>query len=190
MTSVLARAVLLCTLAFAPRALSAQEMEIPVAVQVPLFLKVISFDRQLRTRAGQSEYVIAVAYQSGNRASTDARDEVVRSIKTERPTVVGLPIRVVTVDLDHESLSDCLRVHGASLLYITPLRAIDVGALATTASAAGVTTVTGVPQYVAQGVAVGVRLQRDRPRILINLQGARLQGADFAAELLKLADVR
>ena len=96
----------------------------------------------------------------------------------------------MTIDLDRESLADCLKMHGAALLYITPLRAVDVGAVATTASNAGVTTVTGVPQYIAQGVAVGVRLQRDRPRILINLQGARLQGADFAAELLKLADVR
>ena len=97
---------------------------------------------------------------------------------------------LVTVDLDRESLSDCLKIHAASLLYIAPLRAVDVAALTATASAAGVTTVSGVPQYVSEGVAVGVRLQRDRPRILINLQGARLQGADFAAELLKLADVR
>jgi hypothetical protein len=160
-----------------------------VAVQVPLFLKVISFDRQLRAR-GQTEYVVAIAYQSGNRASVDARDEVARAIKAEHPTVLGLPVRVVMVDLDHESVSECLKAHGASLLYIAPLRAVDVGAIASTASAAGVTTVTGVPQYVSQGVAVGVRLQRERPRILINLQGARSQGADFAAELLKLADVR
>jgi hypothetical protein len=189
MRSVFARTVLLCALLFAPRAASAQEMEIPVAVQVPLFLKVISFDRQLRAR-GQTEYVVAIAYQSGNRASTDARDEVIRSIKADRPTVLGLPVRIVAVDLDHQSLAECLRMHGASLIYITPLRAVDVGALTATADSADVTTVSGVPQYVAQGVAVGVRLQRDRPRILINLQGARLQGADFAAELLKLADVR
>jgi len=189
MLSSFARTVLFSALLFAPRVASAQEMEIPVAVQVPLFLKVISFDRQLRAR-GQTEYVVAVAYQSGNRASVDARDEVLRSLKADRPTVLGLPVRIVAVDLDHESLAECLRMHGASLLYITPLRAVDVGALTATAGTAGVTTVTGVPQYVAQGVAVGVRLQRDRPRILINLQGARLQGADFAAELLKLADVR
>lgn len=189
MTRMFVRTALVCALFFAPRVAFAQEMEIPVAVQVPLFLKVISFDRQLRAR-GQTEYVVAVAYQSGNRASTDARDEVIRALKVEHPTVLGLPVRLVTVDLDRESLSDCLKIHAASLLYIAPLRAVDVAALTATASAAGVTTVSGVPQYVSEGVAVGVRLQRDRPRILINLQGARLQGADFAAELLKLADVR
>lgn len=183
------RTALLCALIFAPRVAFAQEMEVPVAVQVPLFLKVISFDRQLHAR-GSTEYVVAVAYQSGNRASMEARDDVMRALKAEHPTVVGLPVRLVTIDLDHESLADCLKMHGASLLYIAPLRATDVGTLVATASAAGVTTVTGVPRYVLEGVAVGVRLQRDRPRILINLQGARLQGADFAAELLKLADVR
>jgi hypothetical protein len=183
------RGSLLVAMVAAPRAVLAQEMEVPVAVQVPLFLKVISFDRQLRAR-GPTDFVVAVAYQSGNRASTGARDDVARWVKTERPTVLGLPVRVVAIDIDHESLVDCLKADQASLLYIAPLRAVDVGTLAGAAVAAGITTVTGVPDYVALGVAVGVRLQRDRPRILINLQGARLQGADFAAELLKLADVR
>jgi hypothetical protein len=187
--AVFVRRILLCTTLLTPRAASTQEMDVPVAVQIPLFLKVISFDRQLRAR-GQTDFVVAVAYQSGNRASTAARDEVSRWLKAERPTVLGLPVRVVTIDLDHESLADCLKADQASLLYIAPLRAIDVGTLAAMAVTAGVTTVTGVPDYVGLGVAVGVRLQRDRPKILINLQGARLQGADFAAELLKLADVR
>jgi hypothetical protein len=173
----------------APCGVSAQEMEVPVAVQIPLFLKVISFDRQLRAR-GEGEFVLAVAYQNGNRASADARDEVIRVLKAEHPAVRGLPVRVVTIDLDRESLADCLKADQASLLYMTPLRAIDVGALVAIASAADVTTATGVTQYVSLGVAIGVRLQRDRPKILINLQGARSQGADFTAELLKLAEVR
>ena len=67
---VFVRSILLLSpilLSYSARRL-AQEMEIPVAVQVPLFLKVMSFDRQLRAR-GEGEYVVAVAYQSGNRAS-------------------------------------------------------------------------------------------------------------------------
>ena len=51
----------------------AQEMEIPVAVQLPLFLKVMSFDRQLGFRGGGT-LVLAIAYQSGYRASADAKD--------------------------------------------------------------------------------------------------------------------
>jgi hypothetical protein len=186
--SMFVRNLVLCAVLLAPRALRAQEMEVPVAVQIPLFLKVISFDRQLRAR-GQ-EYVVAVAYQSGNRASAEARDEAVRGFRSEHPTVAGLPVRVVSIDIDHESLGEFLKTEQVSLLYVTPLRAVDVGTLVMAAGAAGVTTITGVPQYIAQGVAVSVRLQRDRPKILINLQGARLQGADFAAALLSLAEVR
>ena len=79
-----------------------------------------------------------------------------RWLKAERPTVLGLPVRVVPIDLDDESLADRLKADDVSLLYIAPIRAVDIGALTATAVAAGVTTVTGVPDYVALGVAVGV----------------------------------
>jgi hypothetical protein len=46
-----------------------------------------------------------------------------------------------------------------------------------------------VSRYVPLGVAVGARLQAERPRLLLNLQAARRAGADFSAELLKLAEV-
>jgi len=41
----------------------------------------------------------------------------------------------------------------------------------------------------AQGVSVGVRLERDRPRIVINRDASHRQRIDFSSELLKLADV-
>lgn len=166
----------------------AQEMEVPVSVQIPLSLKVITFDRQLHSR-NPTEFVVAVVYQSGNRASASARDDAVRAIESAHATVAGAPVRVVEIDLDQASLTAALKARQISLLYVAPLRAIDISELAATARAAGLTTVSGVPHYIALGLAVGVRLQRDRPRILVNLQGARLEGADFTAELLKLAEM-
>ena len=97
-----------------PNRIAAQEMEVPTSVQIPLFLKVITFDRQLHSR-GHGDFVIAVAYQSGNRTSTTVRDEVVRAFEAAHETVAGAPVRVVTIDLDKESAADALKGLPASI---------------------------------------------------------------------------
>lgn len=163
-------------------------MDVPVAIQIPLFLKVMSFDRQLHPRAG-SELVVAIAYQSGNRSSLLAEDAAVQSLSVTRGTVDGLTVRPMLIDLDRERLAVALAREHVTMLYVAPLRAFDIGTVVAAARAAHVTTATGVTRYIALGLALSVRRQGDRPRLLINLPAARLEGAEFAAELLKLAEV-
>lgn|GEM_PF-1178677 len=171
-----------------PRGAHAQgTMEVPAAVHVPLFLKVLTFDRQLRARAASGEVVVVVAYQGGNGPTVRLKDEVLRLIATERVGIAGLPLRAVATDLDRESLAETLRTTGAAALYVPPLRGFDLSAVVAAARAERVTTFSAVPADVARGLTVGVRLQGDRPRLLINVVAARLEGADFSAELLKLA---
>ncbi|MDQ8164279.1 MAG: YfiR/HmsC family protein [Gemmatimonadota bacterium] len=173
--------------AVTPRGAQAQGMmEVPAAVHVPLFLKVLSFDRQLRARAA-NEVLVVVAYQGGNGPTVRLKDEVLRLIAAERIGIAGLPLRALAVDLDRESLAETLRATGAAALYVPPLRGLDLSAVIAAARAARVTTFSAVPAGVASGLAVGVRLQGDRPRLLVNVAAARLEGADFSAELLKLA---
>ena len=159
----------------------------PVAVQLPLFLKVVSFDRQLRSRASGS-IVIAFAYQGGFRASVDAKDQAWRAAVGVRE-IDGMPVTLVGIDLDKEDLNAALTRSKATILYVSPMRGVDVKELMAVTRASRVTTLTGVVRYVEQGFAVGVRLRGDRPRIVVNLVAARLEGAEFAAELLRLAEV-
>ena len=171
----------------ASTAVGAQEMEVPVAIQLPLFLKVVSFDRQLRTRSAGA-LVIAFAYQGGFRASSDTKEQAWRAASTVHE-IDGLPVTLVAIDLDKEELSAALVRSKATLLYLSPMRGVDVKELMAITRANQVTTLTGVVRYVELGCAVGVRLRGDRPRIVVNLAAARLEGAEFAAELLRLAEV-
>ena len=50
-------------------------------------------------------------------------------------------------------------------------------------------TITGVPEYVDQGLAVGIGIRRDRPLIIVNLEQARAEGAAFSSQLLALARI-
>jgi hypothetical protein len=66
---------------------------------------------------------------------------------------------------------------------------MDIAIVADAARAARVTTFTGTPRYLSEGLAVSVRYQGERPKLLINVDAARLEGAEFSAELLQLAQV-
>jgi hypothetical protein len=52
-----------------------------------------------------------------------------------------------------------------------------------------IVSLTGVAEYVNEGVAVGIGIKNKRPKILINLHSAIHSGADFSSELLNLAQV-
>lgn len=153
-------------------------------VQVPLFLKVMTFDRR-RNQSPDAEVVVGITFQSGYRNSLLARDEVLRALRSP----AHRNVRVVLIDLDRDRLEHVLQVHEIAMLYVSPLRAISAGAVAIVAAAAHVMSVTGVSHYVGLGIVVGVRLQGDRPRLMVNLAASRQCGADFTSELLKLAEV-
>lgn len=166
----------------------AQDVDVPMDVQLPILLKVLSFDRKLGTRA-PTEVVVGIAFQGGNRASVLAKDDAVRALRAQAPPGTATELRVVPVDLDDTSLARAHAQQPLTHLYVTPLRATDIGAVATWARGAGVTTMTGVTRYVTDGLALGVGLRGGRPRILVNVEASRLEGADLSAELLKLAEV-
>jgi hypothetical protein len=72
---------------------------------------------------------------------------------------------------------------------VTPLRAADLRLLMAAARTSRITTVTGVPEYVETGLAIGIGVKGERPEIVINLTASRAEGADLDAQLLKLARI-
>jgi hypothetical protein len=188
--SLRARAVRggLLTAVFWAARLEAQEMELPVAAQIPLFLKVASFDRQARP-ADHARATFAIAYQGGNRVSTAAKDAATRAFREKQQHLHGLAMAEILIDLDRESLADAIARHRVAVLWVAPLRSIRLADIVAVAQRGGVLTVTGVTDYVAQGIVVGVRIVADRPKLIVNLPSMRASGADFPAQLLKLAHV-
>lgn len=170
------------------RPLPAQDMDVPMRVQMPILLKVISFDRQLHARAPR-DVVVGVVMQGGNRTSMVAHNQAVEILAAQGTAVDGIPVRVVTFDLDRQSIRDVFTNNALTHLYVTPLRAVDIGELASQARAAHVTTMTGVTEHLRRGISIGVGLRAGRPKILVNVNASRAEGADLSAELLKLAEL-
>ena len=76
----------------------AQDADVPVGLQIPLFLKVLSFDRQLSSRMDE-ELIVGVAYQGGNRESVRAKDDAVRALRDAQGAAGMLPLRIEVIDV-------------------------------------------------------------------------------------------
>lgn len=163
-------------------------MAVPMNIQYPLFLKILTFDRELAERAG-AEVVIGVVYQERVRESWLAKDEFLRAVESSPvERVKELSVRAVAISLDNPAdLEDALVRHEIDVMYVSPLRAFDIGQITQLARARSVLTLTGVPDYVDRGIAIGIGLSGDLPEILINLRAAKAEGADLHASLLRLA---
>lgn len=169
-----------------------QDMAVPISTQYPLFLKILSYDRHLEEQAPE-EIVIGVVYQDRFRESRSAKDEfmgVAQSLPIPNE-INGIPVRCVPIKIENaEDLAQAMQRQHAHVLYVTPLRAIELSAISSISQAQGATTLTGVPEYVQAGLAVGIDLKKDRkPSILINLAASKAEGAQFSAQLLKLVKV-
>jgi len=173
-----------------PPSVAAQEVAVPVAVQVPILVKILNFDRKLPERAGD-RLVVGVLYQSRYRTSANVAHEVCRSL-LQLPTgsLGALELSCVAIDLDAiPALDVALKRERIRVLYVSPLRAISLGEVISASRAAQITTLTGVPRYVETGLAIGVDMKGERPEIVINLAASRAEGAELTAHLLKLARV-
>lgn len=171
----LAIAVLLATALTA----AAAEAPIPVDVQLALFTKIWKLDRNF---ADDGEVTVAILYQESHRPSAAVNAAILSWART------APHVRFVQVAIDEvPSMSELLSTLNVDVFYVTPMRGIDVAAIARVARTRHIRTITGVPDYVYQGIAVGLGVRNDRPLIMINVAAARAEGSAFQAQLLQLA---
>jgi len=168
----------------------AQDMMVPSIVQYRLFLKILSYDRNLASTMGK-ELVIGILYQSGFRTSFRAMEGFQEAVQTTpQKEFEKISVRSVAIDLDKESdLEKALNDKEIDVVYLTPLRAYEIKVIASLSRAKKMITLTGVPEYAEKGIVVGVGMKGESPEIIINLPAAREAGSDFSSSLLKLARV-
>jgi hypothetical protein len=172
---------------------AAEDMPVPVETQLPLLLKVLTFDRHLQRTMGD-ELVIAVLYQERFRQSLLVKEGLEQAAAaSELSLVAGTPFRLMPLALDgvdgSPDLIERLVAAEADVLYIAPLRAVALGQITVASRSLGLLTMTGVPAYVDDGITVAIEVVRSRPRIVINLDAAEAEGAELSSRLLNLARV-
>ena len=163
------------------------QMPLPVKDQMPLFLKILTYDKNLPQRG--DEIVIGVLYQERFRESLLAKNELMEVMKQYK-TVSGHPIRLAPLALDgRTSLAAALDDLRINVFYVSPLRAFDLDAITEVSRDREIVTLTGIPAYLDAGLSVSLDVKGGKPQILINLPASEAEGADFHSQLLKVAKV-
>ena len=162
--------------------------KVPVDSQAKIFTHVLSFDRSL-ANARKGEIVIGVVYQPMFRISSITARELTRQVTGT--SINDVPIRTMLIEIEDDTsvLDRVLVQERVDAVFIAPLRAVKIEDLARIAASRRVRTFASLEGYVARGLAVGVRLERGYPKLLINLDAARSQGMDLDSRVLALARV-
>lgn len=161
---------------------------LPIEDQIPLFVKILSYDKNLPMRG--NDIVIGVVYQPRSPASTRTADAALTGINASSYSIQGRSIRAVPLPLDDPvHLGQAILQHQVDVLYVAPLRPTSAYEIAAISRHHRLLTLTGTPSYVRSGLSVSATVEDDTPTILINLRASREEGAMFHSLLLKLAKV-
>ena len=167
----------------------AQDMALPLADQWRLYDNIMSFDRLFEDRA-EDGIVVGVLYQSRYRPSARVREDLEQMDEDGVLNLAGRKVRLVPIEFTTaRELERRLVETEADVLYIAPLRGAAMQELTALSDEYDVCTLTGVPDYVRLGIAVGLGLRGERPEILVNLGSSRDQGMDLSSQLLRIATV-
>lgn len=166
------------------------EQFVPVNVQIPLILKIMTFDRHFNANPG-NRVIIGIIYQSNVRSSVNIKDEFVREItRSAAKDIRGTPVTCVPLDISGEmSLAESVLQEHVRLLYVTPLRSVSLQSILAVSRVYQIPTLSAVGEYVESGLSVGLVANGPRAQILINLPASREEGIEFSSQLLKLARV-
>ncbi len=169
-------------------AAGAEPMPLKADLQIPLILKILTYDRHFESKAG-AQLVVGIVYAPTDVTSVAAANEVSDVLfRFQDKTVKRLPIRYRLVEyMTPEALERTVERWGISVFYVAPGSARNIDGIKAVSQKHGVTTTTGVPDYVRRGLSVGLGLSDDRPHILINQGSARAEGSEFDASLLRIS---
>ena len=163
---------------------AAQELEVPVELQLRTFTRVVEFDRAFHARVGET-FSVGIVYQPQVRASyTAARDFLEVSSNEEFSEVRGVPSEFHMVELETlDQLGHAIRDLELDAIYLSPLRRIDVSQVSSVSADSGVVTFTGVREYLDAGIGLGLGSRSGRLEILVNLAACPVPGArpEFSA---------
>jgi hypothetical protein len=160
-------------------------------VQIALLLKILTYDRSFPVK-NKSGVMIGVVFVAADPESVAAKDEILKTLALVADrTIKNVPIKAVALEYkDPKSLAATVRSQGINVFYIAPGNAASLQELLRMSHTKGITTATGVPEYVQRGVAIGIGIKADKkPDILINLPSSRQEGSEFDASLLRIATV-
>jgi hypothetical protein len=167
-------------LAFQPEAAN-----VPLDVQLPAFLKALSFDRNLVESDG--ELAIGVVFDPKDKGSESTKDRLLEIHRElTRLRVKGQRVRLVAIPYESES---SLSAAGVKVLLIAPLSSSSLESVVRESARSDFLTLATDASDLDRGLAMGMEMDGGRPRFVVNLDAAVDAGASFESSFLTLCRI-
>jgi hypothetical protein len=180
--------IALLIIGFAARA-GADDVTVPVSLQMELLLKVASYDKNLKRRAGERVRV-AVVFKQDDADSGRYAGQALKAL-SEVEDVAGMPVEALSVIFtDAAGLARYTRDGSVAVLYFAPGFAdADLDAIAQALDGVSVLSAGALPKYTLRGLVLGFDLAGGKPKLWVHLERARRQRVELSSSVLKLMRV-
>ncbi len=168
-----------------------QSLVISAEEQYLLFMKVLSYNRNLSQQVGDT-LNIGFVFQEKYRASLISNNEFAAAAKqSDFKKINGIPIFCSSLPYrDNDQLLKDIIAEEIDVLYIAPLRTVNIEDILKVSREHDLITLTAQVAYSDAGVSTSLEVINERVRIVINLEGAIAEGSDYSSQLLKLALIK
>jgi hypothetical protein len=159
--------------------------------QALLLLRVLAYDRNLKTRA-RGAVRVAVVFRAGDRRSEEQGEEMAAAMAEVARQVVtaGLPVEVLALPYrDAADFEARLEAAAPTCLYVCDALRPAVKEIASAARRRAALAASASREMVQDGLALGIVRAGLHWSLIVNQPAAREEGVDLDAELLEIAEV-
>jgi YfiR/HmsC-like len=158
------------------------DVDVPANLQAALFYKIFDFDENLTETSGP-EIVVGIFYNPGNPRSEQAKDE----IKENFSILSGKEISGKSVVI--KEIASLEQLRDIDIVYVTLGNDASIDEIVKICHAYKILGITDVAEYAQKGLAIALRLEDQKPKIIINKNSAEQSGAKLSSKILSLAEI-
>lgn len=160
---------------------------LPAALQADLVLKVASYDRNLRARAGANVRIVVAAKSTDEDARWSSQ---IRAALGRTETVAGLPHSEVTVTYTKaEDLAATCKSERAAIVIVSSSLVEESASLGRAFDNVDILSAAPDSEMVRRGAVLGFELASGKPKLFLNQGQASKQKVALSAEVMKLMTV-
>ena len=168
-----------------------QRISVPIDIQMKLLPKILSLNNSYFEGEKIIQINVGVFYSSQSRSSIELKQEIFDNYTNQFIEIETLKIKYIPIDISQSSnYKKLIHQNNIQVAFINPIRAFDVSKLTDLCKEEKVLTFSSTPEYYDEGISVYFDVVNNKPKIFINLDIAKQEGAKFSSHLLKVSIVR
>ncbi|MFN8672470.1 MAG: YfiR/HmsC family protein [Candidatus Sericytochromatia bacterium] len=152
----------------------AETMEIPLNIQIPIFLKSLAYDRTIK-----NNIKIGVLSGKDNYNITDS----INNISLKKITHYSFS----ALNIDNLNSFNAKKI---DVLLITAGNKNKLKEVNKIAKKLGILTFSIIPEYIEEDISIVIKNISDKPKIIVNLDSLKKEKRDFSSNFLKICTIR